>query len=288
MQELNRFADMPDVTNEIKACCANAYAGPLAELVLGDSYHPGGLELTERLGDLLGLAPGQRVLDLASGPGTSAIFLAERFGCEVVGVDYSADAVAKATQRTAEIGMAKVISFKQGDAEELPFPDESFDAVVCECAFCTFPDKDTAAAEISRVIKPGGFLGLSDLTRDGPLPDGLDGLLAWIACIGDAQPVSTYVALFEETGIVVTRVEDHNQVLARMIDEIRARLVGLQLLVKLKQVELSEFDYRQARSYAAQALESVRAGTLGYALLVGRKSAPSSQPSPSPSPIRPL
>jgi ubiquinone/menaquinone biosynthesis C-methylase UbiE len=64
--------------------------------------------------------------------------------------------------------------------------------VICECAFCTFRDKSAAASEFARVLKPGGKVGLSDLTRSGILPAELDGLLAWVACIADARPISEY------------------------------------------------------------------------------------------------
>jgi len=70
---------------ELKHCCANLYESDLAKLLLGDSFHPGGLGLTGRLGQLLQLSCESRVLDVASGRGASALFLAERFGCEVVG-----------------------------------------------------------------------------------------------------------------------------------------------------------------------------------------------------------
>ena len=69
---------------DIKLCCAAAYDSDIAKLLLGASFHPGGVKLTERLGQLLNLKPGIRILDVAAGTGTSGIFLAERFGCEVV------------------------------------------------------------------------------------------------------------------------------------------------------------------------------------------------------------
>ena len=65
---------------EIKTCCASLYESDWTRLLLGDSFHPGGLNLTERLGELLDLGPGQRVLDVAAGVGTSAIFLARLRG----------------------------------------------------------------------------------------------------------------------------------------------------------------------------------------------------------------
>ena len=81
----------------VKQCCARLYESDFAKMLLGDSFHPGGLKLTERLGTLLGLTAQSRVLDIASGKGTSALFLAERFGCEVLGIDYSGQNVEKAS-----------------------------------------------------------------------------------------------------------------------------------------------------------------------------------------------
>ncbi|MGH9266936.1 MAG: methyltransferase domain-containing protein, partial [Acidimicrobiales bacterium] len=95
--------------DELKACCAAAYQRDAVALILGDSYHPGGLDLTRRLGGALGLGRGQRVLDVASGPGTTAFLLAAEFGVEVDGVDLGADAVARASARAAERGLAATV-----------------------------------------------------------------------------------------------------------------------------------------------------------------------------------
>ena len=74
----------------VKTCCANVYASDWAKLLLGDSFHPGGLALTTRLGQMLGLDASSTVLDVATGRGASAIYLAQTLGCRVIGVDYSA------------------------------------------------------------------------------------------------------------------------------------------------------------------------------------------------------
>jgi ubiquinone/menaquinone biosynthesis C-methylase UbiE len=254
-----------------KTCCAALYQSDWARLLLGDSFHPGGLALTERLGTLLNLGPDYRVLDVASGKGTSALFLAQRFGCEVWGVDYGAQSVAEAKAAAERAGMANCVHFKHGEAESLPFNDATFDAVLCECAYCTFPDKYSAAAEFARVLKPGGRVGLSDLTRSGPLPRELEGLLAWIACIAGAQPVEQYAAHLQSAGFTIDCTEAHDDALSAMAQAVRARLLGVELWVKLKQVDLPGVDFEEARRMAQAAAQAVREGQLGYALIVGVK-----------------
>src|SRR5712664_2683303 len=159
----------------VKQCCARLYESDFAKLLLGDSFHPGGLKLTERLGIVLGLKADTRVLDVASGRGISAIFMAEQFGCEVLGVDYGSENVRQANELAASRGLSARVRFKCADAESLPVGDATFDAIICECAFCTFPDKTSAAKEFARVLRSGGSVGISDLTRDAVLPKELEG-----------------------------------------------------------------------------------------------------------------
>jgi ubiquinone/menaquinone biosynthesis C-methylase UbiE len=102
---------------------------------------------------------------VASGKGESAIFLARQSGCEVVDVDFGPQNVRDANSNATATQVGHLVSFVEGDAERLDFPDAGFDAVVCECAFCTFPDKSAAASEFARILRPGGRVGMSDLTR---------------------------------------------------------------------------------------------------------------------------
>lgn len=255
----------------VKFCCAAAYASDWARLLLGDSLHPGGLALTERLGMLLGLGPGRRVLDVAAGKGASAIHLARTFGCAVVGVEYGGDSIATAMQAAEAAGVAHLARFEQGDAERLTAPDAAFDAVICECAFCTFPNKHAAAAEFARVLRPGGRVGLSDLTRAGEVPADLRRLLAWIACIADAQPLSEYQRYLAEAGLVVETVEEHDAALGELVDDIRMKLMGAELLVKLKKIDVPGVDFDEARTMARAAAAAVRAKRFGYAIVTATK-----------------
>ncbi len=265
----NRQLSVPD--EKVKSCCANVYESDWARLLLGDSFHPGGLALTERLGELLGLGRGKRVLDVAAGKGASAIFLARRFGCEVVGVDYGARNVAEATRAAEEAGVAGLVSFQQGDAERLSFEDGEFDAVICECAYCTFPDKAAAAREFHRVLRPGGSVGLSDLTRNGELGPELQTLLAWVACLGDARPVEEYSFHLRGAGFAEIETEPHDEALGEMVRDVRTKLLGAELMAKLGKISLPVGDLGQAKNMARAAAQSIDRGNLGYSLILARR-----------------
>lgn len=256
---------------ELKSCCAAVYQSDFARLLLGDSFHPGGLALTQRLGALLALSPRDHLLDVASGRGESAIFLARKFGCRVTGVDFGAGNIADGTSRAQAAGVSNLVTFELGDAERLTYADGSFDAVVCECAFCTFPDKPAAAREFARVLRPGGRLGMSDLTRSGPLPAALQGLLSWIACIGDARPVTEYVGHLERAGFQAISVETHDDALSQMVRDIQGRLLAAELMVKLEKINLAGLDFEEAKTLATSAADAVRSHLLGYSIITGRK-----------------
>jgi ubiquinone/menaquinone biosynthesis C-methylase UbiE len=258
---------------ELKSCCAAAYQSEFARMLLGESFHPGGLELTERLGKLLTLTPGDSLLDVASGRGESAILLARRFGCRVLGIDFGAGNISDARARAEAAGVANLVQFEVGDSERLNFREAQFDAIICECAFCTFPDKRAAAGEFARVLRPGGRVGLSDLTRSGPLPPELNGLFAWIACIADARPASEYVAYLEAAGFQPISIDTHDDALRAMIRDIQGRLLAAELMVSLEKMALTGVNFHEAKVMARSAAEAVRAGLLGYSLITARKGA---------------
>lgn len=266
-------ASQPATAADLKNCCAAVYQSDFARLLLGDSFHPGGLRLTQRLGSLMRLGPDSEVLDVASGKGESAIFLAKTFGCRVTGVDFGAENVREANVRAKAAGVSQLAAFQEGDAERLPFPASVFDAIVCECAFCTFPDKPTAAAEFARVLKPGGQAGISDLTRTEALPPELEGLLAWVACIADARPVAEYQSYLTAAGFSETLAEPHDDALSEMVRGIQGKLLGAELMAKLNKIDLTGVDLTEAKQMARSAADAVRAGKLGYAVIIARLNA---------------
>ena len=157
---------LPEQLSDIrgkKSCCAALYELEPVRLLLGDTLHPGGLALTYRLAKLIDIRPDDLVLDVASGRGASALAVARSFHCDVVGVDLGLKATAEATRVARESGSVGQVSFVCGDGENFPLRAECFDAALCECSMSLFPDKWRGMAEVARLLKPGGRLGVSDV-----------------------------------------------------------------------------------------------------------------------------
>ena len=118
----------------------------------------------EQLCEALDIRAGQRVLDVAAGNGNVALAAARR-GCDVIATDYVPALLEKAAERAAAERLQ--IDFREADAEALPFKDRSFDVVVSTLGVMFTPDQAQAAAELIRVCKSGGKIGLANWTPDG-------------------------------------------------------------------------------------------------------------------------
>lgn len=258
---------------EIKRCCARLYESEIVRRLVGESFHPGGTALTERLGVLLGLSVDSLVLDVASGNGTSAVFLAQRFGCRVIGVDLGAENVERATAEAGRLALSDRVRFEIGDAEQLPMNDAAVDAVICECAFCTFPDKPRAASELARVLKPGRRVGISDITRLPGRPGELSDLMAWIACLADARSTATYADWLAGAGLTGAVVENHDEALTDMIRAIAMRLFATEVLGAVGKIDLAGIDLAAARRLTNEAKAAVAERRLGYAIVCATRVA---------------
>ncbi len=115
----------------------------------------------ETLCEALDLRSGARVLDVAAGNGNATLAAARRW-CEVTATDYVPSLLQSARARAQAEGHR--IRFEKADAENLPFPDASFDAVISTFGVMFTPDQEKAASEMARVCKPGGRIGLANWT----------------------------------------------------------------------------------------------------------------------------
>ena len=123
--------------------------------------------MAEALVEAVDPHPGQRVLDVACGSGTAAL-VAERRYCDVTGIDYVPGLIERAEVRAQ--ANRQSIDFRVGDAQDMPFPDDSFDVVLSVYGVQFALDQERAARELLRVCKPGGTIGLA-----GPIPEGWSG-----------------------------------------------------------------------------------------------------------------
>ncbi|GLS18896.1 SAM-dependent methyltransferase [Labrys miyagiensis] len=140
-----------------------------------DQFHTRGLAATTELAKLAGITGDMRVLDVGSGLGGPARFLAAAHGCRVTGVDLSESFVEAARYLTGRTGQSGQVSFEAASALELPFDDASFDVALLQHVAMNIADRARLYREIRRVLKPGGRFATYDVVlRDGephyPLP----------------------------------------------------------------------------------------------------------------------
>lgn len=259
---------------ELKCRCAELWSHPFVRLLVGDTFRPGGLALTTTMLDRLALPAGTTVLDVGSGAGATLRLLRQR-GLNGVGVDHSATLAAEASAQAPVV---------VGDAERLPFATACFDAVLVECVLSALPDKPAGLDAFGRVLRPGGRLALTDMTQDGPLPEPLSSLVAWIACTTGALPADGYPRLLADHGFTVEHVEDRSDDLRALVAKARRRFalltgaVGTGILDGLDATLLPAGDelptddphamLQAGRDTLAQLAAAVETGELGYVAIV--------------------
>jgi ubiquinone/menaquinone biosynthesis C-methylase UbiE len=137
-----------------------------------DQFHGRGLEATLEMAALMPAGPGIHVLDIGSDIGGPARYFADRFGCKVTGIDLTSEFCDVAAHLTRLLGMEDQVEFKLGDALAMPFADESFDGAYSMNVSMNIADKSAFYKEIRRVLKPGGWLVLSEIAKgEGAEPD---------------------------------------------------------------------------------------------------------------------
>lgn len=136
----------------------------------GDYTKVGGtfIIISELLCEAVDLRPGREVLDVATGNGNAALATARRY-CEVTGIDYVPALLEDGRKRAEAEGLH--IDFREGDAEDIPFPDAFFDYVLSTFGVMFAPDQEKAASELLRVCRSGGKIGLASWTPDSFVGD---------------------------------------------------------------------------------------------------------------------
>jgi ubiquinone/menaquinone biosynthesis C-methylase UbiE len=158
------------LVQSVKALLEKMGDGPISNEQLAglDQFHAGGLEMTARFLELLDLEQSSKVLDAGSGLGGPSRFAADKYGCEVVGVDLVDSFVEVAQLLAQRVSIAGSVSYQVGNLMALDFKDAQFDVVYSQHVVMNIPNRSQVYSEIQRVLKPGGTFGFYDvLATDG-------------------------------------------------------------------------------------------------------------------------
>lgn len=186
--------------------------------------HPGGLKATRSLIDSLGVTRESKVIDIACGKGSSAVFLAENYGCDVVGIDLSEDLVQEAKETARRKGLAARVTFQVGNAMELPFPDNSFDAALSQAMLVLVEDKVKTIKEAQRVVKEGGRAGWLEVSWKEEIDKEFLDKVSNVLCAYCMTNVSTYDGwsrIFRDAGVSNLLVKKGDDVRGTFMDRLR-------------------------------------------------------------------
>ena len=131
---------------------------------VGLTKHLGNIPATDRMADLCQIKQGSYLLDVGCGSGATPTYLAQTRGCRVMGVDILPRMIDRARELAARKGLSELTEFRVADAQDLPFLENQFDAVITESVTAFPADKERAVSEYARVLKPGGIVGLNEST----------------------------------------------------------------------------------------------------------------------------
>ena len=201
---------------------------------------------------------GMRILDIGSGSGETILAIAEKVGStgKAVGVDFSHEGIRLAKENARKRGLEGIAEFHQTNAVELPFPNNSFDAVISECVVCLIQDKQKALNEKVRVLKPGGRVIMHDVITWAPMPKAMredKGL--YCSCVGGAVSLKEYVEMMKNAGLTNIKTVDFTKDTARM----------------MSLVEVAKTLDQGKNKSTNEIVDFISKGNIGYALLIGTK-----------------
>ncbi|MBS3783311.1 MAG: class I SAM-dependent methyltransferase [Anaerolineae bacterium] len=167
---------------------------------LGLTKHMGSMDATRRLVELCHIEGGEDVLDVGTGVGATPAYLVKALGCHVFGVDLLEEMVQQARQEIRAHQVGDRVALAAADARRLPFADGSFDTVIMESLNVFFDDKLQAMRGYVRVAKPGGHVGLTEMTWLSP-PSPEKAAYYRRTVYADALQAEGWMELLEEAGL---------------------------------------------------------------------------------------
>jgi ubiquinone/menaquinone biosynthesis C-methylase UbiE len=187
------------------------YEGPVGvlwELLMGEQIHVGGEKETDVLALKAGINRNSTILDVCSALGGPARHLAKKYGCKVTGLDATKKMVDQAVERTGKAGLEHLITYRLGNALDMPFKAGTFDVVWGQDAWCYVTDKDRLIGEADRVLKSGGVIAFTDWIQTGNMTDKEWEDLNSFMAFPYMETLDGYEQVLKKTGFRVLEEED--------------------------------------------------------------------------------
>ncbi len=234
-----------------------------------DQDHYDGPRALDILAAKAGIEHQHHVLDVGSGMGGPARYIAARLGCRVTGLDLTESRVLGARELTRRADLQQQVQFQQGSATQMPFDEDTFDIAISQEAMCHMPQKARVIAECARVLNPGGTLAFTDIVVNQALTAEETTFLADGIAQFDLQTFANYRQLLVENAFHIVSAEDLS---AEWTQVLTARLrmyqsLEAQTVAKFGAAHFAKWDAMYSR-YVALFV----AGKLGGGRFVARQS----------------
>ena len=234
-----------------------------------DQDHYGGTAATDRLMAEADVRAEDVVLDICSGMGGPARYLAWKTGCDVTGLDLTASRVEGATELTRLAGLSGSVRFVHGNALSMPFRNGSFTLAIAQESFAHVPDKPQLLAECARVLRPAGRLVFSDILHTGNLSVQDQQRLLEGMTFSEIATLEAYAEQLRLRGMEVVRLVDLTQEWTRILVE---RLAMYRSLESQTVARLGREHFERYDSAYEHFVGLYQSGVLAGALIHARKS----------------
>lgn len=182
-----------------------------------DQDHYGGVHVVEVLADKAGIRREHHVLDVCSGMGGPARWVAYRYGCRVTGLDFTESRVEAAKRLTRRVRLDHVVDFVHGDATAMPLPDSRYDVLIGQESWLHIPDKAALIRQCARVVKPAGTIAFTDIVLRAELTRSEEERLAAEMHAPNVASADRYEELLAQNGCRVELREDLSEEWKRIL-----------------------------------------------------------------------
>ena len=232
-----------------------------------DQDHYGGIHVVDVLADKAGIRHEHHVLDVCSGMGGPARWIAYRYGCRVTGLDFTKSRVEAAKRLTQRVRLDHIVDFVHGDATAMPLPDSRYDVLIGQESWLHIPDKAALIQQCARVVKPAGTIAFTDIILRAPLTRDEEERLAAEMHIPDVASVDRYEELLGSNEYRVELRDDLSEEWKRILVERLGMYRSLRDTTIAKFGEARFLEYDRAYSHFVGLFG---AGKLGGVRIIAR------------------